>query len=166
MSLEIVRLPEERKAVLIGKEGKEKALIERKAGVKLRIGEDVEIEGDAEKVFVAKDVIKAVARGFSPRDALELLNDDCQLYIISLSRETEKTIKRLMGRVIGKGGASRRLIERETGARIAVMGKTVAIIGSSEASWKAREVVEDLIAGRTHAYIYNKLVRWKETSEH
>jgi len=159
MALEIVRIPEERKPVLIGKEGKTKALIERKAGVSLRVNEDVEIEGPPEKVFTAKEIVRAIGRGFSPKDALELLNEGYQLVVISLSGETEKTVKRLMGRVIGRRGTTRHIIERETGALITVKGKTVAIIGDDESSWKARQAVEELLSGRTHGYVYRRLMR-------
>lgn len=159
MALEIVRIPEERKPVLIGKDGKEKALIERKAGVSLRVKEDVEIEGPAEKVFTAKEIIRAIGRGFSPKDALELLNENYQLLVISLKGEKENTVKRLMGRVIGRRGTTRHIIERETGALIAVYGKTVSIIGSDDSSWNARQAVEDLLSGRTHGYVYKRLIK-------
>ncbi len=159
MALEIVRIPEERKPALIGKDGKSKALIERRAGVSLRVREDVEIEGDPQKVLLAKDIVKAVGRGFSPKDALDLLKDEHQLIVISLKNEKENTIKRLMGRVIGRKGATRHIIERETGAKIAVQGKTVAIIGDDESSWKAKEAVEELLSGRTHGYVYRRLIK-------
>ncbi len=159
MALEIVRIPEERKPVLIGIKGRAKSLVERRAGVKLRIKEDVEISGEPEKVLVAKDIVKAIGRGFSPKDALELLKEEHQLIVISLTGEKENTIKRLMGRVIGRKGTTRHIIERETGAIIAVKGKTVAIIGDGESSWKAKEAVEELLSGRTHGYVYRRLIK-------
>lgn len=159
MALEIVRVPEERKPALIGKDGRSKALIERKAGVELRIKEDVEIEGPPERILAAKDIVKAIGRGFSPKDALGLLKDEHQLIVISLKGEKENTIKRLMGRVIGRRGATRHIIERETGAKLAVYGKTVSIIGDDESAWKAKEAVEELLSGRTHGYVYRRLMK-------
>jgi ribosomal RNA assembly protein len=159
MALEIVRIPEERKPALIGKDGKSKALIERKSGVRLRVRQDVEIEGPAEKILVAKDIVKAIGRGFSPKDALGLLKEGYQLVVITLRGEKENTVKRLMGRVIGRKGTTRHIIERETGAKITVFGKTVAIIGDDESSWNARQAVEELLSGRTHGYVYRRLIK-------
>ena len=66
-----------------------------------------------------------------------------------------------MGRVIGRKGTTRHIIERETGAKITVYGKTVAIIGNDESAWKAKEAVEELLSGRTHGFVYRRLLKGK-----
>ncbi len=154
---EILRIPEERKPVLIGKEGKTKEKLEKETGTTIRIKEDVEIEGGTEGVLKAREVVKAIGRGFAPEDAFDLLTEDYELYIIDLGGETRKTVKRLMGRVIGRKGATKRIIEQTTETRISVFGKTVSIIGDPQGVRKAADVVEDLLKGHTHSFAYRRL---------
>jgi ribosomal RNA assembly protein len=63
----------------------------------------------------------------------------------------------LRGRVIGTGGKTKRLIQRYTGARLAIYGKTVAIMGEWAAVELARQAVEMLLAGRAHSTVYRFL---------
>jgi len=155
--IEIVLIPEERKAVLIGKKGKVKEDLESETGTRIRVDDAVEIEGGPRDVYRAKEVVKAIGRGFSPEHAFLLLEEGYELCIISLHGERANIVKRLMGRVIGRKGASRRIIEQSTGAFLSVYGKTVSIIGKWEQVAKAREAVEALLAGRKHGGVYRKL---------
>jgi ribosomal RNA assembly protein len=150
-----INIPEERKAVLIGKEGKTKLAIERKARVKIKIMDCVVIEGELDCVLKAKSIVEAIGRGFSPKSAFRLLDEDVLLDMISLKGETEKTIKRLKGRVIGKDGISRKVIETESGARVSVYGKTISIIGTAEEIGLARVAIETLLKGKTHGYAFS-----------
>lgn len=160
--IEIVNIPEERKAVLIGKKGLVKKELEQKTNTRINIREQVEIEGDVLNIIKVKEIIKAIGRGFTPEKAFKLLNENCQLDIISLNGESKKTIKRLFGRVIGKKGVVRERIEKETGTNISVYGKTISIIGSGEEIESAKEVIEDLLAGKTHTYVYKRLSRLRK----
>jgi ribosomal RNA assembly protein len=156
--LDFVRIPEERKGALIGKSGAAKAAIEKKTGVKITIGEVVEIEGeDAVKLMEAKQVVTAIGRGFAPSRALRLLNEDFHLIVISLSGENRNTIKRLMARIIGAKGRAKRIIEKYTETKLCVYGKTVSIIGEWEGVEKAKGAVELLLKGKPHAYVYKML---------
>ena len=159
MAIEIIRIPEERKAVLIGPNGETKEEIESQTGTRITVGDSVQIEGeDPERVLLAAEMVKAVARGFSPEDALNLLDEEWHLHVISLTGEKKNTIKRLMGRVIGRRGATRHIIEDATGCKVSVYGKTVAIIGPWDGVEKAREAVEQLLEGRSHGYVYRRLM--------
>ena len=64
---------------------------------------------------------------------------------------------RLKGRVIGRDGKSRKLIEELTECSISVFGKTISIIGSAESAAAARQAVESLLRGSTHANVYKWL---------
>ncbi|HJW97436.1 MAG TPA: KH domain-containing protein [archaeon] len=152
---EFVKIPQERIPVLIGKDGLAKKEIERKTATKITVGEDVEIEGETFDVMIAANVVKAIARGFSPESALLLLDEEYDLNIITLQGESEKTVKRLMGRVIGREGKTRKKIEEACRARISVYGKTVAIIAPVSLLDAATRCVETLLKGKTHGYAYH-----------
>lgn len=79
---EIVKIPEKRVPILIGKNGEVRRRIEEKTDTKLEIEENViEISGDPIKVMKTKDVIKAIGRGFSPINAYQILEDKLLLII-------------------------------------------------------------------------------------
>jgi ribosomal RNA assembly protein len=152
---EFVKIPQERIPALIGKEGSVKKELEKRSSTKITVREDVEIEGEAFDVMLAANVIKAIARGFSPESALLLLDEEYALNIITLSGETDRTVKRLMGRVIGREGKTRKKIEEACRARISVSGKTVSIIAPVSLLDAATRCVETLLKGKTHGYAYH-----------
>ncbi|ACX72051.1 KH domain protein [Methanocaldococcus vulcanius M7] len=170
-NIEILKIPKDRIGVLIGKKGSVKKAIEEELGVKLEIDEDgtVTIYGtDKQKdqlaVWKAKDIVRAIGRGFNPEIALRLVSDDYVLEIIDIEdyASSENSLRRLKGRVIGKEGKSRRYIEGLTGANVSVYGKTVAIVGEHEPVQVAKEAVEMLLRGASHAKTYKFLERERQ----
>jgi ribosomal RNA assembly protein len=163
-----IKIPEERTAVLIGKEGVTKKEIEESTKSKLDISKegDVIITGeDALLLYTTKDIIRAIARGFNPKIALYLLKTDYALEIIDMkdiAGKSKNTLQRLKGRVIGKGGKSREEIERLTDCNISVYGKTVGIIGEVAKVTVAREAVAMLITGSQHKTVYTFLEKKKK----
>ena len=151
-----LKIPEERVAILIGRSGATKALIEKRTETKIYAGGEIEIDGDWETEAKAGDIVKAIGRGFSPGKALRLIVPEVQLDVISL-KGSPNTIKRLLARVIGTQGKSRKNIERLTGAHIAVYGKTISIIGDQNQAMNARSAVEMLLSGRTHSHVWKRL---------
>ncbi len=160
-----IRIPKERVAVLIGLKGKVKRDIEEATHSRLDIDSDegdVTIRGeDSIGMFSAREVIKAVGRGFNPEIAMLLLHQDYTLELLNLpdylGRSKNKMI-RLKGRVIGEGGRTRNLIEEHTETSISVYGKTIAIIGKIGNAGVAKKAIEDLLSGAPHASVY----RWLE----
>jgi ribosomal RNA assembly protein len=159
-----LRIPKERIAVLIGREGEVKKDLEEQTKTKLKVDSregDVFISGtDALGLYTAREIVKAVGRGFNPEVAKQLLKQDYVLELIETTEYTNKsknTLLRLKGRVIGKEGKSRKLIEELTESDISVYGKTVAIIGPSEAVSLARQAIISLLRGSTHANVYKWL---------
>ncbi len=163
---ERVKIPQSRIGVVIGKEGRAKKEIEKKCEVSLEVKEDGEvvISGDADKVYFTKDIIKAIGRGFSPKIALKLLDEDYMLEIIDLDDyyNTENAKRRIRGRVIGKEGRAKKEIERATDAYISVFGDTVSIIAPYYTMPYAKEAVEKLIKGAKHSTTFNYLSRARE----
>jgi len=153
-----IKIPRSRTKILIKvRESLEK---HTKTNIIPSVDGDVEIDGAPENLLIAVDIVKAIGRGFSPEIAFELLNEKKQLAVITV-KGTENTIKRLMSRVIGRGGTAKRNIERLTESHICIFGKTVSVIGESDAVTVACTAVEDLLSGRKHAFVYSKLEKIK-----
>jgi len=169
-----IKIPRDRIGALIGPEGRVKADIERKLNVDLEIdsatGEvtialDPNVQNPSQ-LFRAKEVVTAIGRGFSPERAFRLLqNEDVMLEVIDLRQTVGKSpadIQRLKGRIIGKDGKTRRIIEELTEADISVYGHTVSIIGSFEQADAAREAILMLIKGSQHGTVYRFLQRKRQ----
>ena len=161
-----LKVPKNRVAVIIGKEGSVKKEIEEVTSTKLNIDSkegDVFVSGeDAIGLYTAREIIKAIGRGFNPEIARLLLKPDYIFEVVDLREFTGKSkeaMLRLKGRVIGKEGKSRRLIEELTECNISVFGKTISIIGLPESAASARQAVESLLRGSTHANVYKWLER-------
>jgi len=166
-----VKIPQERIGALIGPEGQVKAVIEKKLSVELQVESEtggvtitlLPTASDPTVLFRAKEIVNAIGRGFSPERAFRLLDDDEALLEIMDLRETlgrsQSDIKRLSGRVIGKNGKTRRLIEELTEASISVYGHTISVIGNPDQTEAAKEAVLMLIRGSQHSTVYRFLHR-------
>lgn len=162
---EHIKVPQDRIGAIIGVEGNVKKVIEEKTGATLNVDSEsgavvVESEVDVLKALKASEAIKAIARGFSPEKALKLLdNEDLILDVIDLSvlSDSPADIKRLKGRIIGKGGKTREVIEQMTGAKLSVYGKTISIIGDAEQLAMVRAAIDMLIDGAPHGAVYGYL---------
>jgi len=158
-----LKVPKNRVAVLIGKEGSVKKDLEESTKTKLNIDSkegDVFVSGeDALGLYTAREIIKAIGRGFNPDIAKLLLKSDYIFEVVDLSEfiKSKTAMLRLKGRVIGKEGKSRRLIEELTECSISVFGKTISIIGQPESAANARQAVESLLRGSRHANVYKWL---------
>lgn len=158
-----LRIPKERVAVLIGKNGEAKKDLEEHTKTQIKVDSregDVFISGkDALGLYTARELVKAIGRGFNPDIARLLLKQDFVLEIIEIAEytKTKNSMIRLKGRVIGREGKSRKLIEELTESSISVYGKTISIIGPSESVSLARQAVTSLLKGSTHANVYKWL---------
>lgn len=158
-----LKIPKERVAVLIGKNGSVKKQIESSTASMLHIdseeGEVKLIGTDAMGLYTAREIVRAVGRGFNPEIALLLLKQDFGLEQVNINgyADTPNDMKRLKGRVIGEDGKSRRLIEELTGCNISVYGKTVSMVGNLEWLPSARRAIEALLSGSPHSSVYHWL---------
>jgi len=166
-----VKIPQERIGALIGPEGQVKAAIEKKLSVELQVESEtggvtitiLPTASDPTVLFRAKEIVNAVGRGFSPERAFRLLDDDETLLEIMDLREavgrSQSDIKRLKGRVIGKNGKTRKLVEELTEASLSVYGHTISIIGTIEQTEVAKEAIRMLLRGSQHSTVYRFLHR-------
>jgi ribosomal RNA assembly protein len=162
---EFVKIPAERVRVLNGKDGSTKKRIEKKCNVELIIDPEgeVEIEGDPADVFFARDIVKAIGRGFTPESALKLLGHDYGLYIIPLKDHvtSENALARVKGRVIGEKGKIKAQIEEATDSYVSVYGNTIAIISRIDSMEYAKEAIGMLIDGARHTSVLGYLAKAK-----
>lgn len=164
-----IKIPVDRIGALVGPEGSVKSIIERRLSVGLLVDSQdgtVQISlppntEDPTVLFRAKEVVTAIGRGFAPNHAFRLLNDDDTVFEVINLRETvgrsQSDIKRLKGRVIGKEGKTRRIIEELSEANISIYGHTISIIGHADQAAIAREAVTMLIRGSLHGTVYRFL---------
>jgi ribosomal RNA assembly protein len=168
MSFEqIIKIPQDRIGVIIGKEGRVKEEIEQKCNVIIEIDSE---NGDAlvssgsspmtkTEAFKAIEIISAISKGFSPERACRLLAEDL-LQLIDIrdyAGKSTNSIQRIKGRIIGKAGKSRKTIEELTGAYISVYGHTVGLIGSFQELKMATEAITMISKGSSHKSVYNML---------
>ena len=168
MSFEkLIRIPEDRVGVLIGKSGKTKLKIEKTCSIKLDIDSkngEVQVSGKVtdEKfhIFKALEIVTAIGRGFSPEKAMRLLKGENTLHVINLREfggKTPEQLERFKGRIIGDGGKARTNMENLSNANITVYGKTVSIIGEPTQLKLAVDAIESLLGGSMHSRVYKKI---------
>jgi len=164
-----VKIPLERVAVLIGQEGRVRASIERQTGVRLRINSEegeVEIDETGAKdpvlALKARDIVKAIGRGFSPKKAFYLLRDDFYMEMLDIRDYVGKKnnhVRRMRARIIGSDGKTRKKIEETAEVNMSVYGNSVAIIGPLMELNIAKNAVDMLLSGSEHSTVYRYLER-------
>jgi ribosomal RNA assembly protein len=160
-----IKIPEERVGVLIGPDGSMKKLIEEKSKTLLEIDSEsgtvtVESSEDPLMVMRVSDLVRAIGRGFSPERALVILDDEMlMLDVMDLSKMvgTKSDMARLKGRIIGKDGKTREIMEKLSGSKVSVYGKTIALLGYPEQIRVSRAAIEMLLDGAPHGNVYSFL---------
>jgi ribosomal RNA assembly protein len=165
-----IKIPKDRVGTLIGPEGKTKAYVEDRLGVKL----DIDSEGtinitltekavDPSILLRAKDLVTAIGRGFVPDTAFRLIHNEDDIFVLVDLRlifgRSESDIRRIKARIIGADGKTRKLIEELSEADVVVYGHTIGIIGSFEQADIARNAVQMIIDGCQHHTVYKFLQR-------
>ncbi|AIY90785.1 KH domain-containing protein [Geoglobus acetivorans] len=167
-----IKIPSDRVGVIIGREGEVKKRLEEETGCKISIdGRNGIVRitrgEDAVGFLKAKDVVNAIARGFNPDTAMKLLDDDFTLFeSIDLSQYVSpKALERIKGRIIGKEGKIRRMIEETLNVKVSVYDKYVSIIGPMENVAAAREAIMMLVEGSQHFTVQKFMERKKREIE-
>lgn len=143
-----IAIPEERMKIFKKNELKKK--IEDLTNVKIETNGEIKIEGDFFQTIRVKEVISAFGRGFDFEDALKLLDESYCVEIKNLKEyaKSENRMKTLKGRVIGREGKIKKIIERETDTKISIYGKTISILGKIENVNIAKKAIEMILEGR------------------
>ena len=162
------RIPAERLGVLIGPDGATKRRLQQSTGTQIAVDSatgDVTIDEtgapDPVMALKARDVVQAVARGFSEDRAFRLLDEDAYLEILDIKdfAHSRNRIAQIRARLIGTRGKTRRIIEELTGVDVSVLGHTIAMIGGAFEMAIAREAVVMLLRGSEHKTVYRFLER-------
>ncbi len=164
------KVPLDRIGVLIGHEGKIKDELMRRTRTIITVDsttgtviiEPATPNTTALELMKARDVVRAIAYGFSPERAFRLLDEDQVLLVIDLKQyvgDKPNHLQRVKGRIIGEGGKTRRIIEEMTGTYISIYKHYVAIIGDFESANIAKNAIELLIEGRRHGTVYRYIER-------
>ena len=159
--MKALSIPEERVPILIGNGGETIEKIRELLQVEIEVNDnDITISSeDPLEELRAYNIIKAIGRGFKPEKALRLLERNSSLAVVNISdfAESEKSHKRLKGRVIGRKGMSKEKIENDTDTEIAVYGSTVSVLGPMKGVEVAKKTVEMLLNGSSHGNAYRFL---------
>ncbi|MCS7142376.1 MAG: KH domain-containing protein [Aigarchaeota archaeon] len=167
----VVNVPPDRLPVLIGQNGEVKRRIEALLGVRIELKSDQTVAevrlsrpvsegGDPVALLKGRDVLTAIATGFSPERALRLAKENEVLSLIDLSEflgRNPNNLARVKARIIGTSGRTRRIIEETTSTYISVYSDKVAIIGAPEDVKAADEAVRMLVRGSPHSAVYRFL---------
>ena len=182
INIEYLKIPRERVAILIGKNGIVKKEIEKITQTKIDVDSEsgsisivpLENTEDPLSVWKTRYIVKAIGRGFNPETAMKLTSDEMILDIINLPDfvgKSKKAILRQKGRIIGIEGKTRDIITEMTGVSISIYGKTVALIGDLDHIQVAKEAVDMILHGAQHKSVYgfletkNRELRMKEFKE-
>ncbi|MCQ2071052.1 MAG: KH domain-containing protein [archaeon] len=163
-----IRIPSDRVGALVGKEGSAKKMIEEMTGIKLTIDKEglVTYDDDAEGVepimaLKIIDVVRAIGRGFNPDRAVKIIEDD-ELYLETIDikdaiGDRQNQVVRARGRLIGREGKTRKLIEDLSDVYMCVYGNTVSVIGNTISLPIAKHAIEMLLHGSEHSTVYHYL---------
>src|SRR5947209_20083456 len=100
----------------------------------------------------ARDIIQAMARGFSEDRAFRLLDEDAYFEVLDIKdfAHSKNRVAQIRARLMGTRGKTRRLIEELTGVKVSVWGHTVALSGGTFEMAIAREAVLMRLGGGVH----------------
>ena len=164
----LARIPQDRIAVLIGKGGETRRMLEKACGATLEIdsknGEVMADWGDVDADPVVRmkmpDVIVAIGRGLAPKRAVQLIQDEVSLKMYDIrewaGRQPNQT-RRMRSRLIGRNGRIRSLIEEISRCEMAIYGSTVLVIGDEDGLALAAPAIEGILRGSEHSTILHGL---------
>ena len=153
----LARVPKNRIAVLIGKGGQTRKMLEEASGAKLDIDSSTgevtaEWEQEPDPIVRMKmpDVVLAIGRGLAPSRAVQLIQDDIFLRMYDIrewvGRQPNQT-RRMRSRLIGRNGRIRGLIEEISNCEMAIHGSTVLVIGDQDGIALAAPAIEGILRG-------------------
>ena len=164
----LARIPQDRIAVLIGKGGETRRMLEEACGATLEIdSKNGEVmadwgEGSVDPIVRRKmhDVIVAIGRGLAPKRAVQLIQDEVFLKMYDIREWVGKQpnqTRRMRSRLIGRNGRIRSLIEEISRCELAIYGSTVLVIGDEDGLALAAPAIEGILRGSEHSTILHGL---------
>ncbi|MCX8194162.1 MAG: KH domain-containing protein [Candidatus Pacearchaeota archaeon] len=115
---------------------------------------------DSFSEYVASKVLEAIALGFDTESAMQLCNTDFTLTKINAKDFVRSSrVNLALGRIIGKEGRTKRIIEELSNCNLVVSNHTVAVIGRADNVDTARQAIISLLHGSKQANVYKFLER-------
>ena len=74
---------------------------------------------------------------------------------------SKKRMNTVRGRLIGKGGKTRHIIEEMTGCDLAIQGHTISIISDLEGLNAAKVAISMVLGGSEHGSVYKYLENFR-----
>ena len=162
--MKYLKIPLDRVGVLIGHNGETKKDLEERSRLKIdidsKLGEVVIDDHKGEDplmVIKIENIVKAISRGFSPQNAMRLMDDDADFFVFNLYDyvgKKESHVRRLKSRVIGREGKTKCVLEELTNSNISVYGHTVSIIADITSMDVIKKAIDMLLTGSKHATVY------------
>ena len=173
--MDYLKVPLSRVGAIIGPKGETKKRIEELSGCEISIDSNegiVEItsknETDPLMNLQLISAAKAIGRGFNPEKAFQLLEMDYYLEIVDIRDYVGRSKKRLAtirGRLIGRSGKTRAIIEEMTGCDLAIQGHTVSIISDLDGFEAAKVAISMVLAGSEHGSVYKYLESFRRRNK-
>jgi len=155
-------------ARVLGKHKENIQEIERALKVNITIRKDGNItikskEKDKEEAldeYLVSKILEALALGFEVDSALFLKDEEYVLKVIDLKvYATGSRLQTVIGRIIGKQGKSKKVLQSLSHCQIAISEHNVGLIGRAENVEVASEAIEKLIRGAPHSNVFKFLER-------
>jgi ribosomal RNA assembly protein len=130
-------------------------------------GNNITVTGEAYDEYNARNVIQAYGRGFDINDAYKLLGEEIFFKFTDLKDffRNDEQRRRIRARMIGREGKTKLYIEEISGAKIAIYGNTIGMIGTVEQLRIASAALQVLVEGGTHKKAYNIMERMRRSAE-
>lgn len=140
---------------------------------------DVEIEcndrtGNAEiksensmRAFDCKNVIKSYNLGFNIKDSMSLFSDNVEMRVInlkSLSRNS-KRLRQNKGRLIGRDGRTKEIIEELTDTKISISDNKVGVIGNIIDVDFCIGIIHKIMDGVDRDIVYRDMEKYNSTKQ-
>ncbi len=159
--MERLHIEKDKIGVIIGKGGATKNLIEWELGVKIRVSSSgaITIEGEALGEYCAVTVLQAISFGFSAEQALQLKNPDYLFETINIKNfaKSKNRIAEIKGRLIGKQGKVKRVIQDLGDVDLCITENRIGIIGEAGDVKFARDAIHSLLKGAKHSSVFKTL---------
>lgn len=148
---------------ILGKKGKNIGKIEKSLSCKMHLDKNKEItiqssKGRADQEYFVEEVLDALSLGFDIETALLLQDVDYSLKVIDLKNYARGSrLKVISGRIIGKEGKAKRVIQELSNCKIVISDHKIGIIGKTEDIEIASKAIEKIIRGAPHRNVFKFL---------
>jgi ribosomal RNA assembly protein len=145
---------------IIGKKGRKIKRIKKELGIDVKIDENLEIDKKKCKLndFELQNIFDALAMGFDVDTCLKLRDFNYDFFRLDLKSLRESRRRIIKGRILGREGKIKKIIEENTDCKLKIFKNKIGIIGESENVEIAKRAVEMLMRGKD----FNAVKRWLE----